>query len=139
MSTTDMNALPKVENVPPTPGSFDEKESLKEKDGFPTVDDFDVAVVGDVYEDVRAIDLGENGKERPIGTRYLIPQLFRSILTYSIAETDADWSLRLISLEDDPTQPVWTFRLWFLSIGLSCFGAVLRCVSTSLKMCYCIT
>ncbi|KAF5366856.1 hypothetical protein D9758_006513 [Tetrapyrgos nigripes] len=64
------------------------------------------AELGDVYEDVRAIDLGDDGKERPI-------------------ETAADWSLRLISLEDDPTLPVWTFRLWFLSIGLSCFGAVL--------------
>ncbi|KAG7087781.1 hypothetical protein E1B28_013722 [Marasmius oreades] len=62
--------------------------------------------IGDVYEDVRAIDLGEDGKERPI-------------------ETSDDWALRLISLEDDPTEPVWTFRLWFLSIGLSCFGAVL--------------
>lgn len=41
------------------------------------------------------------------------------------AETAEDWSLRLISLEDDPTLPVWTLRLWFLSIGLSCFGAVL--------------
>ncbi|KAH7872495.1 OPT oligopeptide transporter [Lentinula edodes] len=62
--------------------------------------------VGDVYEDLRAIDLGDDGKERPIVTAN-------------------DWSLRLISLEDDPTLPVWTLRLWFLSIGLSCFGAVL--------------
>ncbi|KAF8824629.1 hypothetical protein HHX47_DHR8000349 [Lentinula edodes] len=62
--------------------------------------------VGDVYEDLRAIDLGDDGKERPIVTAN-------------------DWSLRLVSLEDDPTLPVWTLRLWFLSIGLSCFGAVL--------------
>ena len=32
---------------------------------------------------------------------------------------------RLISLEDDPTLPAFTFRMWFLGIGLSCFGAVL--------------
>lgn len=67
MSISDMNALPKVENVSPTPGFFDEKGSLKEKGEFVAPDEFDVAVVGDVYEDVRAIDLGENGKERPIG------------------------------------------------------------------------
>jgi hypothetical protein len=40
-------------------------------------------------------------------------------------DTAEDWSLRLISLEDDPTLPCWTLRLWFISIGLSCFGAVL--------------
>lgn len=104
-SDLEMDALPKVEGVAVTTSSLDEKGSLKEKGGF-SPDEFDVAVVGDVYEDVRAIDLGENGKERPI-------------------ETDVDWSLRLISLEDDPSQPVWTFRLWFLAVGFSCFGAVL--------------
>jgi hypothetical protein len=25
-------------------------------------------ILGDVYDDIRAIDLGEDGKERPIGT-----------------------------------------------------------------------
>ncbi|KAJ4480874.1 OPT oligopeptide transporter [Lentinula aciculospora] len=101
-------------------GSFeDEKTSVKdtavlteepyttnsEKFILNNIDNSD-SFVGDVYEDLRAIDLGDDGKERPIVTAN-------------------DWSLRLISLEDDPTLPVWTFRLWFLSIGLSCFGAVL--------------
>ena len=27
----------------------------------------DIALEGDVYDDVRAIDMGEDGKERPIG------------------------------------------------------------------------
>lgn len=36
-----------------------------------------------------------------------------------------DVATRLISLEDDPTLPVFTFRMWFLGLGLSCFGAVL--------------
>ncbi|KAF7799677.1 hypothetical protein EIP86_010917 [Pleurotus ostreatoroseus] len=62
--------------------------------------------VGDVYDNVRAIDLGADGKERPI-------------------ETDTDYAVRLISLEDDPTLPIFTLRMWFLSLGLSCFGAVL--------------
>ncbi|THG93602.1 hypothetical protein EW026_g7677 [Hermanssonia centrifuga] len=62
--------------------------------------------VGDVYDNVRAIDLGADGKERPI-------------------ETDADYAVRLISLEDEPSLPIFTFRMWFLAIGLSCFGAVL--------------
>ncbi|KIY43831.1 OPT superfamily oligopeptide transporter [Fistulina hepatica ATCC 64428] len=61
---------------------------------------------GEVYEDVRAIDVDANGKERAV-------------------ESDLDWSVRLVSLEDDPSLPVWTFRLWFLALGLSCFGAVL--------------
>jgi hypothetical protein len=62
--------------------------------------------VGDVSQDVRAIDLGADGKERPI-------------------ETASDYALRLLSLEDDTTLPVFTFRMWFLGLGLSCFGAVL--------------
>jgi len=61
---------------------------------------------GDVYDDSRTIDLGADGKERPI-------------------ETDTDVATRLISLEDDPTLPAFTFRLSFLGHGLSCFGAVL--------------
>jgi hypothetical protein len=40
-------------------------------------------------------------------------------------ETDADYSLRLLSLEDDPTLRIFTFRVCFLSLGLSCFAAVL--------------
>lgn len=36
-----------------------------------------------------------------------------------------DYAVRLISLEDDATLPIFTLRMWFLSLGLSCFGAVL--------------
>ncbi|THH13288.1 hypothetical protein EUX98_g9742 [Antrodiella citrinella] len=32
---------------------------------------------------------------------------------------------RLISMEDDPPHRVFTSRMWFLGLGLSCFGAVL--------------
>ena len=81
---------------------------------------------GDVYEDIRAIDLGADGKERPIGRSTTVksdPQR-RFILTF-YAETDIDVATRLISLEDDPSLPAFTFRLWFLGLGLSCFGAVL--------------
>lgn len=41
------------------------------------------------------------------------------------AATDMDYALRLVSLEDDPTLPIYTFRMWFLGLGLSCFGSVL--------------
>ncbi|KAJ7186170.1 OPT oligopeptide transporter [Mycena filopes] len=63
--------------------------------------------VGEVFTDgPRLIDLGEDGHERPI-------------------ITDADYATRLISLDDDPTLRVFTFRMWFLGLGLSCFSAVL--------------
>ncbi|KAJ7446480.1 OPT oligopeptide transporter [Mycena galericulata] len=62
--------------------------------------------IGEVCENIRPIDMDENGNEKPIVSA-------------------SDWSTRLISLHDDPTLPVWTFRLWFLSLGLSSFGAVL--------------
>lgn len=42
-------------------GYLDEKASVKSE--LPAI----VNEVGDVFEDVRAIDLGEDGKERPIG------------------------------------------------------------------------
>ncbi|KAG5728413.1 Oligopeptide transporter 3 [Termitomyces sp. T112] len=64
------------------------------------------SIKGDVYDDLRVIDLGEDGKERPI-------------------ETDIDVATRLISLEDEPTLPAFTFRMWFLGLGLACFGSVL--------------
>ncbi|BGP19367.1 hypothetical protein JCM10213v2_007456 [Rhodosporidiobolus nylandii] len=47
-----------------------------------------------------------NGKERPI-------------------ETAEDIATRCISLEDDPTLPIQTFRMYFLGLGLTCFAAVL--------------
>ncbi|KAJ7751318.1 OPT oligopeptide transporter [Mycena maculata] len=76
----------------------DTKEHIYESD---TVEE-----VGEVCEDLRPIDMDENGNEKPIVTA-------------------DDWSTRLISLHDDPDLPVWTFRLWFLSLGLAAFGAVL--------------
>jgi len=89
-----------VHTLPEYPGrglsdSYDEKVSEK---GSSEKIPVDIADIGDVYEDVRAIDLGADCKERPIGT-------FRSTLTIAapestkLAETAADWSLRLISLE----------------------------------------
>ncbi|THU99543.1 OPT oligopeptide transporter [Dendrothele bispora CBS 962.96] len=83
-------------------GSFiDEKAAVKLDDTI------DINEVGDVFQDdPRLIDLGEDGKERPI-------------------ETDADYSTRLVSLEDDPSLRIFTFRMWFLGLGLACFGAVL--------------
>ncbi|KAF7302311.1 OPT oligopeptide transporter [Mycena chlorophos] len=67
----------------------------------------DAEEVGDVFTDgPRLIDLGEDGHERPI-------------------VTDIDYATRLISLDDDPTMRWFTFRMWFLGLGLSCFASVL--------------
>ncbi|KAG6907869.1 hypothetical protein DXG01_007083 [Tephrocybe rancida] len=114
-----MDSVPVLSAVKPPPTDSADKDEkvpdasrpssfVDEKNGY--VDE-KIAVassdIGDVFaEGPRLIDLGEDGKERPI-------------------ETDADYSLRLISLEDDPTLPIFTFRLWFLGLGLACFGAVL--------------
>ena len=81
------------------------------------------SIPGEVYADVRDIDLDEDGKERPIGMLHgFIGNLYS--LTANLV-TDIDVATRLISLDDDPTLPVFTFRMWFLGIGLSCFGSVL--------------
>lgn len=49
--------------------------------------------------------------------------------------TDMDVATRLISLEDDPTLPVFTLRMWFLGLGLSCFGAVLGQIFVCITPC----
>ncbi|KAJ6519993.1 OPT oligopeptide transporter [Mycena sanguinolenta] len=100
-----LEVLPPV--GPPRSSEYLNEKELDEKASDTKAQVFsDTDSVGEVFEDVRAIDLDANGKERAI-------------------ETASDWSTRLISLADDPTLPVWTFRLWFLSLGLSAFGAVL--------------
>jgi hypothetical protein len=42
-----------------------------------------------------------------------------------VLETAADFSTALVSLDDDPTLRVYTFRMWFTGIGLAVFGSVL--------------
>ncbi|KAF7341740.1 Oligopeptide transporter 3 [Mycena sanguinolenta] len=91
----------RVSDVERTPSLSDEKFDEKDEKGS-----VQIVETAEVYDDVRAIDLDEEGKERPI-------------------VTDVDVATRLISLEDDPTLPAFTFRMWFLGFGLSCFGAVL--------------
>ncbi|KAJ6631858.1 peptide transporter MTD1 [Mycena sp. CBHHK59/15] len=82
----------------------DEKHDEKGEKSSVQIAEPDVA---EVYDDIRVIDLDEDGKERPI-------------------VTDVDVATRLISLDDDPTLPAFTFRMWLLGlVGLSCFGAVL--------------
>jgi OPT family small oligopeptide transporter len=109
-------ALPTLQNEANLP-SYDEKDkstpsaSLTDNEkAYPLANDGAIGIdteVEEVYtEGPRLIDLGENGKERPI-------------------DSDADYALRLVSLEDDPTLPIYTFRTWFLGLGLACFGAVL--------------
>ncbi|RDB18213.1 Oligopeptide transporter 9 [Hypsizygus marmoreus] len=97
-----MAAIESLPALPERKNSYPD-EKFDEKNG--SVDETE-SIRGDVYDDLRIIDMGEDGKERPI-------------------ETDIDVATRLISLEDDPTLQAFTFRMWFLGIGLSCFGAVL--------------
>ncbi|KAH8114070.1 peptide transporter MTD1 [Phellopilus nigrolimitatus] len=94
-----MDALESLHTVPrhvERKDSYDEKSDPDEK-GSVSVH----SAPEDVWDDKTP-----DGKERPI-------------------ETDVDVVTRLISLEDDPTLPILTFRMWFLGLGLSCFGAVL--------------
>ncbi|KAF5347867.1 hypothetical protein D9758_013819 [Tetrapyrgos nigripes] len=103
MATATVDVLPRDKEANLERGnSYDEKQSGSGKEFIEDTS----ADAGEIYEDVRIIDMGADGKERPI-------------------ETDIDVATRLISLEDDTTLPCWTFRMWFLGLGLSCFGAVL--------------
>jgi hypothetical protein len=42
-----------------------------------------------------------------------------------VLETAEDFSVALVSLQDDPTLPINTFRMWFCGIGFAGFGSVL--------------
>ncbi|TFK60969.1 peptide transporter MTD1 [Pluteus cervinus] len=86
-------------------GDLSSNEKLDEK-AETTAIDMAPTEKGEVFDDVRDIDIGDDGKERPI-------------------VTDLDVATRLISLEDDPSLPAFTFRMWFLGFGLACFGSVL--------------
>lgn len=46
-----------------------------------------------------------------------------------------DYAVRLISLEDDPSMPIFTFRMWVLALGFSCFGAVLGQIFVGRRSC----
>ena len=63
------NMLCKVEKATPHDDSLDEKRiGGGDSDKYGAKEDTQVIMdVGDVYEDVRTIDLDENGKEKPIG------------------------------------------------------------------------
>jgi hypothetical protein len=41
-----------------------------------------------------------------------------------------DLVTEVLSLEDDPTLNPWTFRLWFIGIGLSVFGGTVTTINT---------
>lgn len=87
--------------------------------------DLDDSDIGDVFEQgPRLIDLGADGKERPIGISYACLAGEIVDLRCAVAETDIDYATRLLSLEDDPNLPIFTFRMWFLAVGLSCFSYV---------------
>ncbi|KAJ7210971.1 OPT oligopeptide transporter [Mycena rebaudengoi] len=89
----------------------DSQGSLSDEKSPEKVDLDNIEEVGEVFADgPRLIDLGEDGRERPI-------------------VTDHDYATRLIALDDDPTLRVFTFRMWFLAVGLSCFSSVLGQIS----------
>ncbi|KAH8083293.1 OPT oligopeptide transporter [Cristinia sonorae] len=47
-----------------------------------------------------------------------------------VIEREEDVAVEIISAEDDPTLPVYTFRVFFLGIGLSVFSSVLATIYT---------
>ena len=37
-------------------------------------------------------------------------------------QTARDLVAEVLDLDDDPSEDPWTFRMWFLGLGVSCFG-----------------
>lgn len=75
-----------VVNSPPIPpisersDSFGDEKGIFEEKGSDGSVEVAGSIQGDVYDDIRAIDMGEDGKERPIGT--VVAYLLK-IFTYS--------------------------------------------------------
>ncbi|KIJ29321.1 hypothetical protein M422DRAFT_269273 [Sphaerobolus stellatus SS14] len=44
---------------------------------------------------------------------------------YLVTDYARDIAVKVLSTQDDPSQPALTFRFWFLGLGLSAFGSVL--------------
>ncbi|KAF8579002.1 OPT superfamily oligopeptide transporter [Ramaria rubella] len=44
---------------------------------------------------------------------------------FLVADYARDVAVKVLSTQDDPSQPALTFRFWFLGLGLSAFGSVL--------------
>jgi hypothetical protein len=80
MATATVDALPKEKEANLERGnSYDEKHSGSGKE---SVQDIDIGA-GEIYEDVRIIDMGADGKERPIGNDFSFQRCVSSLLTAS--------------------------------------------------------
>lgn len=80
--------------------------SVDEKDAYDKLDKLEATLSPEVTYTAEDKLYDSNGKEK-------------------VLETAEDFATALVSLEDDPTLPVHTFRMWFSGVGLSVFGAVL--------------
>jgi hypothetical protein len=107
----DIDPVQRVSDVERTPSFGDEKYDEKDEKSSIQVAE---PVTAEVYDDVREIDLDDNGKERPIGNS---STNLRLATDHLLIVTDVDVATRLISLDDDPNLPAFTFRMWFLGIG----------------------
>jgi hypothetical protein len=107
----------KQESLSDTKSGLDE-----EKQPFEREDRINIDVIGDVFADgPRLIDLGEDGKEKPICkhtlTRTVCIDCWRGThISIYCSATDEDYALRLMSLEDDPSLRIFTLRC-FLRIS----------------------
>ncbi|KAF8488522.1 OPT oligopeptide transporter protein-domain-containing protein [Gautieria morchelliformis] len=45
---------------------------------------------------------------------------------FRVADYAQDVAVKVLSTQDDPSQPALTFRFWFLGLGLSAFGSVFK-------------
>lgn len=80
--------------------------SIDEKDAYDKLDKLESTLGPDVTYTAEDKLYDANGKEK-------------------VLETAEDFATALVSLEDDPTLPIHTFRMWFSGLGLAVFGAVL--------------
>ncbi|THH26497.1 hypothetical protein EUX98_g7691 [Antrodiella citrinella] len=100
---------------------------------------YDTAVQALPHESLKKLDSNEDKLDEKVVVDVDVKDVADSVTDSAIDEeeidvkvirNEADVAVEIISVEDDPSLPVFTFRVVFLGIGLSVFSSVLATIYT---------
>ncbi|EXM15621.1 hypothetical protein FOTG_16062 [Fusarium oxysporum f. sp. vasinfectum 25433] len=72
-------------------------------------------------------DDSEKAPLTPVGEKFIEPRSRLSSRPDSI-ESVEDFVTKVLHADDDPSLNPWTFRMWFIGIGLGIFGAIMETI-----------
>jgi len=71
-----------------------------------------------------SLGTSDNGHETGVGPEDDVEPMIKTDVT-DVLQNERDLVAHVVSIEDDPSLNPWTFRSFFVGIGLSAFGGVL--------------